>query len=386
MGFSGRLEGIAPSDIFQIISQSRMTGTLIARCPDGTAMVVFKNGQVIEAASDAPQESLGHLLVSQGVLSERTIEAARELRKQEPDRPLGAILVDMGAISGQALQAVVLKQIGQIVHRLIACDDGFITFDRGEVALKRKLNTGEFYFPSGLSTEYLIMERARVVDEERRKRPDRRVRTESPPVSAAPAEGPEAFSASAALRKLAAWSRSASGTVVRRGKQLAGSSGDLYHRSVAPRLRSAAAKVRAFSPDGRTLILAGLAGIATGIALILLTTLTFQTPGTDLSVTGRVVNIRSRPSTAANVVAKASRGEMLTPLASREGWDQVRTKEGATGWVLQKLVVQKEKKGLSVNYHMKGFELVVAAGFALLVTGIMRHRKAAVPRILREVK
>ena len=45
MGFAGRLEGIAPSDIFQVISQSRMTGTLIARFQDGTAMVVFKNGQ-----------------------------------------------------------------------------------------------------------------------------------------------------------------------------------------------------------------------------------------------------------------------------------------------------------------------------------------------------
>ena len=69
MGFAGRLEGIAPSDIFQIISQSRMTGTLIARCQDGTAMVVFKNGQVIEAASDAPQESLGALLAAQGLVT-----------------------------------------------------------------------------------------------------------------------------------------------------------------------------------------------------------------------------------------------------------------------------------------------------------------------------
>ena len=174
MGLAGRLEGIAPSDIFQIINHNRMTGTLIARCQDGTAMVVFESGQIIEAASDSPHESLGSILVSQGAVTETAMEAAREFRKQDPDRPLGAILVDMAAIDQKALEAVVLKQIGQIVNRLMACEDGFFTFDRSEVAVKRKLNTGEFFFPSGLSTEYLILERARAADEERRKGGDRR--------------------------------------------------------------------------------------------------------------------------------------------------------------------------------------------------------------------
>jgi len=190
MGFSGRLEGIAPSDIFQIISQNRMTGTLVARCPDRTAMVVFKDGQVMEATSDAPQEALGHVLVSQGLMSEETIAAAQERLKQEPDLSLGAILVQMGAISEKTLQSVVLRQIGHIVHRLMSCDDGFITFDRGEGAVKRKLNTREFFLPAGVSPEYLIMERARVVDEERRRVADRRSYSRGP----LPESGPLQFS------------------------------------------------------------------------------------------------------------------------------------------------------------------------------------------------
>ncbi|MEK6742412.1 MAG: DUF4388 domain-containing protein [Nitrospirota bacterium] len=404
MGFSGRLEGIAPSDIFQIISQSRMTGTLIARCQEGTAMVVFKNGQVIEAASDTPQESLGSLLVSQGIVGEGAIGAAEQRMKKNTDLPLGAILVDMGAISAKTLEAVVLKQIEHIVHRLVSCEDGFITFDRGETAVNRKINTREFLFPSGVSTEYLLMEGARVIDEERRQGSDRRAQARSPlhggelPREASLRAG-EQEGAGAAMHALLSWFRgirlpkavelrSAAVSVVRKGKQIAGSASDLLRRTVAPRLESALGWVRAFSPDGRAMMLAGITVTVVGIALILLFTLSFDTAGGDLVVTGRVVNIRAKPSTTAKVVAKAGKGETLSPVSSREGWHEVRTRTGGTGWVSQRLVERKERKGPGVSYDMKGFELVLVAGLALIVVGIMRRRRiaAAPPRMLREVR
>ena len=395
MGFSGRLEGIAPSDIFQIISQSRMTGTLIARCPDGTGMVVFKKGQVIEAASDAPQESLGHLLVSQGTLSEGTIEAAQELRKQQPDRPLGAILVDMGVIDQKALETVVLKQIGQIVHRLISCDDGFITFDRGEVAVKRKLNTGEFSFPSGLSAEYLIMERVRTIDEDRRRVADRRVSAAAAAAPTSPAAwdgrerraaGTSGGSAAYRVQKLTARIREfklpkaeglrrAVRTVVQKGKHYAGHASDRMRRQVIPWLKTAGSRVRDFSPDGRAMIYAGSGGIAAGIGLLLLFTLAFGTPGSELMITGRVVNLRAKPTTAAKVVAKVERGDTVAEVSFAEGWHEVRTEAGETGWIWQNLAERKESKGPSVNTGTIGAGLVLIAGIALLVVGMMRRRK-----------
>jgi hypothetical protein len=53
MSLVGRLEDLALPDIFQIISLSKKTGTLIVRSRKGTGMVVFLNGQVIQAASDS---------------------------------------------------------------------------------------------------------------------------------------------------------------------------------------------------------------------------------------------------------------------------------------------------------------------------------------------
>ncbi len=375
MGFAGRLEGIAPSDIFQIISQNKMTGTLIARCSDRTAMVIFKNGQVFEAASDSPKESLGHFLVSRGLVSEGVIEAAGERRKLEPDQPLGAILMEMGAISGKALEAEVRQQIGAIVHRLMSCDDGFITFDRGEIAIKRKLHTREFVLPSGVSPEYLIMERARVLDEERRSGIDRRAlkSAQTPEVvwdgrerRKAAGRGPTNGGFGLHLRGLgrstAAIVRSTANTVVRKTKVLSGNAADL---------------IRAFSPDGRALIAAGIGGIAAGAALIVLTVFTPRTSDGGFVVTGRVVNIRANPATTAKSVAKVAQGETVSHVSTKEGWHKVRTRAGKTGWVWHKLVEQKETKGRAFGYGGIGGGLLLIAGAVLLAAGIMRKRRTA---------
>ena len=78
MSLVGRLEDLALPDIFQIISLSKKTGTLIVRSRKGTGMVVFKNGQVIQAGSDNIRDSLGNMLVSQGMLTEAVLSKALE--------------------------------------------------------------------------------------------------------------------------------------------------------------------------------------------------------------------------------------------------------------------------------------------------------------------
>ena len=382
MGFSGRLEGIAPSDIFQIINQNRMTGTLIARCQEGTAMVVFQSGQIIEAASDTPQESLGSLLVSQGIVVQSTIDSAEQRMKKLTDQTLGTILVDREAISAKTLETVVLKQIELIVHRLVSCEDGFITFDRGETAVKRKLNTREFLFPSGVSTQYLMMERARVIDEERRRVADRRAHpreplqeSDPPQQVVQPVTKPAEYGA--APNRLVSWFRGIRFAVIDSLRSAAMSASDRVHGMIKPGLEKALGKVRAFSPDGRAMVLAGIAGIAAGIGLMLLFSTSVGTTGGDLLITGKLVKLRARPTTSAAVVVKIPQGEMVTPLESRDGWHQVRTRAGETGWVWKSLVRQQEmKKDWTFRYRVTGFEIILAAGVMLLIFGIRRKSRS----------
>src|SRR5512143_943290 len=170
MSLVGRLEDLALPDIFQIISLSKKTGTLIVRSRKGTGMVVFKNGQVIQAASDNIRDSLGNILVSQGMLDEAALSRALALQKRQSDTPLGMILVEMGAVSAQTLETVVRKQIEEIIYDLLGWEEGFFNFELGEIAPKDKIevDTQEFLLKSGISAEYLLMEGTRILDEKRK--------------------------------------------------------------------------------------------------------------------------------------------------------------------------------------------------------------------------
>jgi len=170
MSLVGRLEDLALPDIFQIISLSKKTGTLLVRSRKGTGMVVFKDGQVIQAASDSIRDSLGNILVSQGMLTEATLSQALMQQKEEADKPLGMILVEMGAVPAQTLETVVRKQIEEIIYDLLAWEEGFFNFELGDIASRDKIeiDTQEFLLKSGISAEYLLMEGTRILDEKRK--------------------------------------------------------------------------------------------------------------------------------------------------------------------------------------------------------------------------
>jgi len=183
MSLVGRLEDLALPDIFQIISLSKKTGTLIVRSRRGTGMVVFKDGQVIQAASDSIRDSLGNILVSQGMVAEAVLTQALAEQRRGTDKHLGMILVEMGAVPAQTLETVVRKQIEEIIYDLLDWEEGFFNFELGEIAPKDKIeiDTQEFLLKSGISAEYLLMEGTRILDEKRKGMP------KPAPVAKAPA-------------------------------------------------------------------------------------------------------------------------------------------------------------------------------------------------------
>jgi len=192
MSLVGRLEDLSLPDIFQIISLSKKTGTLIARSRKGIGMVVFKDGQVVQAASDSIRDSLGNILVSQGIVSESVLEKALTLQKRESDKPLGMILVELGAIPSQTLENVVRRQIEEIVYDLLGWEEGFFNFELGEIAPKDKIevDTQQFLLKSGISAEYLLMEGTRILDERKKDMPEP---VSMPPASPSPKSTPSPY-------------------------------------------------------------------------------------------------------------------------------------------------------------------------------------------------
>ncbi len=170
MSLVGRLEDLALPDIFQIISLSRKTGALVVRSRKGTGMVVFRNGQVVQAGSDVIRDTLGNILVSQGMIDQAALAAALSAQKKNPDKPLGMLLTESGAVAAKVIEDVVRQQIEEIVSDLLAWEEGFFNFELGDVAPNDRIevDTQDFLLKSGISTEFLLMESTRLLDEKRK--------------------------------------------------------------------------------------------------------------------------------------------------------------------------------------------------------------------------
>jgi len=171
MSLVGRLEDLALSDIFQIISLSKKTGTLVLKGEAGGAVVVFKEGQVIQAATDSLRDTLGNILITKGMITEQDLETALAKQKElKGQKRLGQILVEMGKINEGTLDETIKSQIESLIYSLLSWDDGFFNFELGQVEPTDKIqvSTHEFLLKSGINPEYLLMEGARVMDEKKR--------------------------------------------------------------------------------------------------------------------------------------------------------------------------------------------------------------------------
>jgi len=171
MSLVGRLEDLALPDIFQIVSLSRKTGALIVTGREGKGVVVFKNGQVIQAAADFIKDDIGEILLSGEIIKKKDLDLAMEVKKRLPeDKPIEEVLLEMGMISKETLEEVNRRRIEDIVYRLLLWENGDFSFELGEGDLRERLKMNHLGYPLqyGMSPEYLIMEGTRLYDERMR--------------------------------------------------------------------------------------------------------------------------------------------------------------------------------------------------------------------------
>ncbi len=167
MSLVGRLEDLALSDIFQILSIGKKTGTLLIRGKNTNAFVVFKNGLVVRAESDTLGTNLGEDLMKEGFVSQSILNLAFETKRLLPEKSIADILFDLGAVTKEILDRISKKRIERVVFDLMQWQDGDFEFELDILSLdsvSSYMDTG-WEVSKGLSPEYLLMEGARVFDE-----------------------------------------------------------------------------------------------------------------------------------------------------------------------------------------------------------------------------
>jgi hypothetical protein len=167
MSLAGRLEDLALSDIFQILSVGRKTGTFIVSGSKGTAVIVFKKGLIVRAETDDLDKNLGQNLVDMGLVKETVFNISVSVKKELPGKSIAEILHELGSVSRDIIEKVARKRIERVIYRLLLWDTGDFRFELDDVAVgdKTVLSDLGWELSKGLSPEYLLMEGARVYDE-----------------------------------------------------------------------------------------------------------------------------------------------------------------------------------------------------------------------------
>lgn len=167
MSLIGRLEDLALSDIFQILSVGKKTGALIIRSDSGNAVVMFKDGLVVKAESDILETDTARDLLDEGVINESTHVMIENLRKDLPDKSVAEICLELGAVRKEHLDKLARKRIERIVYNLLLWEDGEFQFELDVLDVDEKVTLSDkgWEISKGMSPEYLLMEGARVYDE-----------------------------------------------------------------------------------------------------------------------------------------------------------------------------------------------------------------------------
>ncbi len=167
MSLAGRLEDLAISDIFQILSVGRKTGTFIVNGSRGFAMIVFKNGLVVRAETDDLEESLGQTLLEAGLIKNTILNMAQEVKKKLPGKSVADVLFELGSVTQETLEKATRKRIEKVIYRLLIWEDGDFQFELDDLDLAGKTDLADlgWELSKGMSPEYLLMEGARVQDQ-----------------------------------------------------------------------------------------------------------------------------------------------------------------------------------------------------------------------------
>ncbi|MCE5194724.1 MAG: DUF4388 domain-containing protein [Nitrospiraceae bacterium] len=167
MSLVGRLEDLALSDIFQILSIGKKTGMLLINGTAGSAVIVFKNGLVVKAEATTLDGTLGHDLMYSGLIDEEALNRSLVVKKNLPDKSIADILVELGSVSKDILEKAAKKRIERVVCQLLLWEDGDFQFELDDLDIKGKIEIEDsgWEVAKGMSPEYLLMEGARTHDE-----------------------------------------------------------------------------------------------------------------------------------------------------------------------------------------------------------------------------
>jgi hypothetical protein len=208
----GQLEDFPLTDILQVLQVSGKSGALFLTRADGiTGIVVFRNGQIVQAHDSEAHETLGDRLVKRDSVTPLQLNEALGYRARYPGMRLGDALVELGVVPRRVVENEVKEQMTEAIERMMTWQNAQFVFRIGLVSLMRGMPdyAVDLVLDDGVEPRHILLEASLIQDKRNRELDKIRRRldeggapasTAAPPAPAPPA----AVSAERAAEKKAA--------------------------------------------------------------------------------------------------------------------------------------------------------------------------------------
>jgi DNA-binding MarR family transcriptional regulator len=151
----GNLRDFSGTQILNLVSLAKKTGTLAVDRKDGKANLIFKDGKLIYAAIGDADGTLASVLARDGRISKEQADALAKRSEKTGDKQLGLLLIQKGYVSQADIIKSIKKHALAAVNQFASWRDGLFAFEQNRLP-----NDNRITVP--LDLENIIIQIARV--------------------------------------------------------------------------------------------------------------------------------------------------------------------------------------------------------------------------------
>lgn len=136
-GLKGQLSHLPLPEVLEHLRTTRGTGILTLVSGGARKAIYLKDGRVVFAASNLPNDRLGELLIREGKITVEEYEAS--IKALSKGKRQGKVLVELGALSPRDLWEGVQFQIKEIVYGVFRWEDGQFHFEESSLPERERI-------------------------------------------------------------------------------------------------------------------------------------------------------------------------------------------------------------------------------------------------------
>lgn len=129
MALKGNLRDFSTTQLLNLVSLAKKTGTLVVDGPGQAAQLSFRSGKLIYAQIGQEDSNLTHILHKASKLNDEQARVLRERASKASDKELGLLLINAGYVSQADILLSIRAHVLDIVYRLITWAEGLFRFE-----------------------------------------------------------------------------------------------------------------------------------------------------------------------------------------------------------------------------------------------------------------